>query len=57
MKRLLIFLSLTWVFFWFTAVMTSYSFDWEVFLGFGVFPVAFIWGVVWVVAGFRQKKG
>ena len=31
-------------------------FRWEGFLMFGLLPVALVWGVTWVAAGFRSES-
>ena len=46
--RLLVVASVVWVVF--------FLINWDKFLTFGVLPVIIIWGVIWIVQGFRQKK-
>jgi hypothetical protein len=33
----------------------SYN-NWGEFLGWGITPVAAIWGLIWVIQGFRKRK-
>ncbi len=54
-QRLGIFLALIWVFLIGAGAADSYNFNWSFFIAAGVFPVAFISGVIWVVAGFRKN--
>ncbi len=46
--RLLAVASIVWVIF--------FLINWDEFLLFGILPVIVIWGVIWIVQGFRQKK-
>jgi len=55
-QRLAIFFSLIWMSLIGFVAGSDPEFKWVFFLLIGVFPVALIWGVVWVVVGFRQKK-
>lgn len=55
-QRLAIFIALIWVSFIAFVSALDYNFNLAFFLGIGAFPVAFIWGIVWVVAGFRKKQ-
>lgn len=57
-RRLAIFLSALWVGFWVWAYLTdTRPFMWDGFLMFGIAPVALVWGIAWVVAGFRSRGG
>lgn len=56
-RRLAVFLSLLWVgYVTLNSMRRDDTFDLERFLMAGIFPVAFLWGVSWVVAGFRGSK-
>ena len=55
-RRLAIFLSALWVVSWFLAYRADSVFKWFGFLALGVAPVALVWAVVWVVAGFRSGR-
>jgi hypothetical protein len=54
-QRLAIFITLIWLSLIAFVSALDYNFNWAFFLGIGALPVAFIWGVVWVIAGFRKK--
>jgi hypothetical protein len=54
-RRLAVFASAVWVTVVFFASVLDPVFRWEFLLAIGVAPVALLWGVVWVVAGFRPR--
>jgi len=54
-QRLAAFVAVVWIAFAWLLSSFDYSFNWTFFIGAGVLPVGFIWGLVWVIAGFRQK--
>jgi len=56
-QRLAIFLSGTWVTLVGAISASEPSFNWAFFIAAGVFPVGFIWGITWVVAGFKAQNG
>ena len=53
-RRLAVFLSLVWVVFWVAASSFDPVFNWAAVFLFGVIPLAFVWGTLWVIAGFRS---
>jgi hypothetical protein len=54
--RLAVFFSVAWVAVWLFLSSLDPEFKWEFFVVVGIVPVALIWGIRWVVAGFRSKQ-
>ena len=55
-RRLALFVSAVWIVgVFFLSVANEFPRPWSFSLVFGVTPVALVWGVVWVVAGFRSR--
>jgi len=55
LRRLGVFLSALWILAWALLYALESVFDPVGFTLFGLVPVALVWGVWWVVAGFRQR--
>ena len=58
-KRLAIFLSCGWIilFVIYAIRRASDGFPWSAeFLGFGISPLFIIWGIYWVISGFKRDK-
>jgi len=58
-KRLFIFLSCVWILFVAIEAIeesTPFIFQWGDFLSIGIFPVIIIWGIYWVISGFKRDK-
>ena len=55
LRRLALFVSALWVAGWGLLGMVDPEYPWAFWLMTGVAPVAFVWGVGWVVAGFFRR--
>jgi hypothetical protein len=55
-RRLAVFLSILWVVIVAASSKRGFHFHWHQFLFAGLAPIGFLWGVGWVVEGFRRRR-
>lgn len=55
-RRLAVFLSLLWMGIWLVLYSLDPVINWSGFLLFAVAPVALLWGIGWVVVGFKSRS-
>lgn len=55
-KRVAILLTCLWILYITIESSKEFHFPWDMFLSLGIFPIVIIWGIYWVISGFKRDK-